>query len=257
MNGAQLQPIGTASNGNFGRFNSPEATQALKEYANATDDAARTAAMNKIQKIIVEQMPMIPRPRATSVASTRRRSGSVGRMSPTPTAPAQPTQPNAVDVVLHLKPWGFLIQRRAASRVCRTRPPGRRRSRAEPAPRADRAVLFDRSSGMTMSETATPALTEVVLEAERPDQTFPGPTAAPGPLLPRAAGGARRRRRGPGLRRGRVIALVGESGSGKSTVARLLAQLCPRTGGASGCTGRGPGSAARPRPPGVRRARCR
>ncbi|HEV2345401.1 MAG TPA: ABC transporter ATP-binding protein [Actinocrinis sp.] len=34
------------------------------------------------------------------------------------------------------------------------------------------------------------------------------------------------------LRRGRVTALVGESGSGKSTVARLLAQLYPRTGGA-------------------------
>jgi peptide/nickel transport system ATP-binding protein len=33
------------------------------------------------------------------------------------------------------------------------------------------------------------------------------------------------------LRRGRVTALVGESGSGKSTVARLLAQLHPRTSG--------------------------
>jgi peptide/nickel transport system ATP-binding protein len=33
------------------------------------------------------------------------------------------------------------------------------------------------------------------------------------------------------LRRGRVLALVGESGSGKSTMARLLAQLYPRTGG--------------------------
>src|SRR5690242_17004202 len=33
------------------------------------------------------------------------------------------------------------------------------------------------------------------------------------------------------LRRGRVTALVGESGSGKSTVARLLAQLFPRTAG--------------------------
>jgi peptide/nickel transport system ATP-binding protein len=33
------------------------------------------------------------------------------------------------------------------------------------------------------------------------------------------------------LRRGSVVALVGESGSGKSTVARLLAQLLPRTDG--------------------------
>src|SRR5258706_11230738 len=33
------------------------------------------------------------------------------------------------------------------------------------------------------------------------------------------------------LRRGQVVSLVGESGSGKSTVARLLAQLYPRTSG--------------------------
>ncbi|GAA1718125.1 ABC transporter ATP-binding protein [Isoptericola hypogeus] len=33
------------------------------------------------------------------------------------------------------------------------------------------------------------------------------------------------------LHRGRVVALVGESGSGKSTIARLLAQLQPATGG--------------------------
>lgn len=33
------------------------------------------------------------------------------------------------------------------------------------------------------------------------------------------------------LHRGRVLALVGESGSGKSTIARLLAQLMPTTGG--------------------------
>ena len=33
------------------------------------------------------------------------------------------------------------------------------------------------------------------------------------------------------LYRGKVVALVGESGSGKSTVARLLAQLMPVTGG--------------------------
>ena len=40
------------------------------------------------------------------------------------------------------------------------------------------------------------------------------------------------------LRRGRVTALVGESGSGKSTVARLLAQLQARTGGAVRLHGR-------------------
>src|SRR4051794_22842982 len=41
------------------------------------------------------------------------------------------------------------------------------------------------------------------------------------------------------LRRGRVTALVGESGSGKSTVARLLAQLYPRTAGEIRLAGEG------------------
>jgi peptide/nickel transport system ATP-binding protein len=87
---------------------------------------------------------------------------------------------------------------------------------------------------MTLSETASPATGtagDVVLEARDLTKHFP----------------VRRRARallsGPRLavhavddvtltlRRGRVTALVGESGSGKSTVARLLAQLYPRTGG--------------------------
>ncbi|MFJ6214204.1 ABC transporter ATP-binding protein [Streptomyces sp. NPDC092296] len=55
------------------------------------------------------------------------------------------------------------------------------------------------------------------------------------------------------LHRGRVTALVGESGSGKSTVARLLAQLYPITGGEIRYAGR----AARPATRGRRfRAWC-
>ena len=84
---------------------------------------------------------------------------------------------------------------------------------------------------MTLSHDAPAALGEVVLEADGLTKHFP----------------IRRRLRDLlsnthdavhavddvrlTLRRGRVTALVGESGSGKSTVARLLAQLYPRTGG--------------------------
>ena len=82
-----------------------------------------------------------------------------------------------------------------------------------------------------MSDTAPPR-SAVVLEAEGLTKHFPV----------RARGRAALTRRPPRvvhavddvtlvLRRGRVTALVGESGSGKSTVARLLAQLYPRTGG--------------------------
>ena len=61
MDGKLLKPIGqNAQQGNFGRFNNPQATAALAAYANATSDADRTAALNTIQQIFVEQVPMLP-----------------------------------------------------------------------------------------------------------------------------------------------------------------------------------------------------
>jgi peptide/nickel transport system substrate-binding protein len=104
MNGAQLQPIGTTATGNYGRFDSPEATQALKDYANAPSDSARQTAMNKLQKIMVEQMPMI----ATSAGNlgaeyvTTRWTGWPDETNPY--AANQPTRWGMLDVVLHLTP---------------------------------------------------------------------------------------------------------------------------------------------------------
>jgi peptide/nickel transport system substrate-binding protein len=107
MDGAQLKPIGTASPaGNFGRFNSPEATAALRAYANATDEAARTTAMNTLQKIFVDQMPMIP-VGADNIGGAYSTKNWVGWPdSANPYGAMQPTQPNALDVVLHLRPNG-------------------------------------------------------------------------------------------------------------------------------------------------------
>ncbi|AGZ44647.1 ABC transporter substrate-binding protein [Actinoplanes friuliensis] len=105
MDGKVLKKIGTASpGGNFGRFNSPEATTALAAYANATDDAARKTAMNTIQKIFVEQVPMIP-VGADNIGMAYSTKNWVGWPDDTNTYGAgQPTQANALDVVLHLKP---------------------------------------------------------------------------------------------------------------------------------------------------------
>ncbi|MEV0608331.1 ABC transporter substrate-binding protein [Polymorphospora rubra] len=104
MDGALLKPIGTPASGNFGRFDNPEATAALAAFANAADDAARTAAMNTLQKIFVEQMPMIP-VGADNAGGAYVTTNWVGWPDDAnPYAPAQPTQPNAVDVVLNLKP---------------------------------------------------------------------------------------------------------------------------------------------------------
>jgi peptide/nickel transport system substrate-binding protein len=105
MDGALLKPIGTPSpQGNFGRFDSPEATRALNDYANATDDASRTAAMANLQKIFVEQMPMIPVGADNAGGAYVNKNWVGWPDDQTPYGPAQPTQPNSLDVVLHLKP---------------------------------------------------------------------------------------------------------------------------------------------------------
>jgi peptide/nickel transport system substrate-binding protein len=105
MDGKVMKKIGTASpGGNFGRFNSPEATAALAAYANAADDAARTTALNTIQKIFVEQVPMIP-VGADNIGMAYSTKNWVGWPDDTnPYGAGQPTQANALDVVLHLKP---------------------------------------------------------------------------------------------------------------------------------------------------------
>jgi peptide/nickel transport system substrate-binding protein len=105
MDGTLLKPIGKASPaGNFGRFDNPDATAALKAYANATDDAARTTALNTLQKIFVEQMPMIP-VGADNVGAAYNTKNWVGWPDDTnPYGAGQPTQPNALDVIVHLKP---------------------------------------------------------------------------------------------------------------------------------------------------------
>src|SRR5882762_6506169 len=72
---------------------------------------------------------------------------------------------------------------------------------------------------------------EVVLEAEALTKHFPVRSRGRAALTARAKVVHAVDDVSLSLRRGQVTALVGESGSGKSTVARLMAQLYPRTGG--------------------------
>ncbi|CAM3053628.1 ABC transporter substrate-binding protein [Lactococcus hircilactis] len=60
MDQSFYKPLGQSANYNFGRFQSPEATAALKDYASATSDAQRTKDLATIQKVYVEQTPVIP-----------------------------------------------------------------------------------------------------------------------------------------------------------------------------------------------------
>jgi peptide/nickel transport system substrate-binding protein len=105
MDGSLLQPIGKASPaGNFGRFNNPEATAALTAYKNASDDAARKTALDTLQKVFVEQVPMIPvgADNIGMAHSTKNWTGWPDDSNPY--GAGQPTQANALDVILHLKP---------------------------------------------------------------------------------------------------------------------------------------------------------
>jgi peptide/nickel transport system substrate-binding protein len=107
MDGKILKPVGTGKvSGNYGRFKSPEATKALDEYANAKDESARSAALNTLQKIMVEQMPIIPTS-ASNVGGLYNIKNWVGWPDEqNQYAPAQPTQQNALQIVLNLKPAG-------------------------------------------------------------------------------------------------------------------------------------------------------
>ncbi|MFG1912667.1 ABC transporter substrate-binding protein [Kribbella sp. NPDC048928] len=107
MDGKLLKPVGKGGvSGNYGRFNSPEATKALDQYANAADDATRTAALNTLQKIMVEQMPIIPTS-ASNVGGLYSTKNWVGWPDEqNQYGPAQPTQQNALQIILNLKPAG-------------------------------------------------------------------------------------------------------------------------------------------------------
>ncbi|MET0422490.1 MAG: ABC transporter substrate-binding protein [Actinoplanes sp.] len=105
MDGALLKPIGTAAQqGNFGRFKSPEASAALKAYANATSDAERTTAMNTIQKVFVEQVPMLPIGADNVGAAFSDKNWTGWPSDADPYAGQQPTQPYSLQIILKLKP---------------------------------------------------------------------------------------------------------------------------------------------------------
>ncbi len=107
MDGTLYKPVGTGGvNGDYGRFNDPTATAALQQYANATTDADRTAAMNTIQQIMVQQMPMVPTSAANAGGEYSTKHWVGWPSASNPYAPAQPTQPNALDIVLRLTPAG-------------------------------------------------------------------------------------------------------------------------------------------------------
>jgi len=104
LDGSQYAPIGSTANGDFGRFQDPAATAALKQYSTASTDAERTAAMNTLENIMVTQMPMIPIMAANAGGEYSTKNWTGWPSAADPYAPAQPTLINSLQIILNLKP---------------------------------------------------------------------------------------------------------------------------------------------------------
>jgi peptide/nickel transport system substrate-binding protein len=107
MNSTYLdQAVDGKVSDNFGRYSNPEATQALKDYAQASDDATRTAALNKLEKIFVDDVPAIAIGTHPALGEYNTRKFVGWPSEKDQYATADPTQPSAVQVIMKLKPAG-------------------------------------------------------------------------------------------------------------------------------------------------------
>ncbi|MEJ2857495.1 MULTISPECIES: ABC transporter substrate-binding protein [unclassified Saccharothrix] len=105
MDGDLYKPIGTGGiNGNYGRYESAEATKALRNYANAPDEKTRTEALYVLQRLHVKDMPVVITSAANGGGQYSTKNWTGWPEEANPYAPAQPTLENALDVVMHLKP---------------------------------------------------------------------------------------------------------------------------------------------------------
>ena len=107
MNGTYLdQAVDGKVSDNFGRYSNPEATKLLADYAAASDDATRTAALNKLEKIFVDDVPAIAIGTHPALGEYNTRKFVGWPSEKDQYATADPTQPSAVQVIMKLKPAG-------------------------------------------------------------------------------------------------------------------------------------------------------
>lgn len=109
MDGRWLQPIGESADYNFGRFDSPEATAALNDFANAVGDGAegvRAEALATIQSIFVEEVPAMPIGTRPFIGQYNTRHYVGWPDDSDPYANPDPTQPIAVLILTSLSARG-------------------------------------------------------------------------------------------------------------------------------------------------------
>lgn len=104
MDGRWLEPIGEAADYNFGRYDNPVATAALNDYANASDDETRDAALATIQKIFVDDVPVMPLGTRPLFGAYNTRNYVGWPDEDKPYASGDPTQITASLIMTQLKP---------------------------------------------------------------------------------------------------------------------------------------------------------
>ncbi len=105
MDGTRLLPIGEQSEGfNFGRYDNPEVTALLAEYANATDDATRETSLAAIQKTFVEEAPALPIGTRPFIGEFNTRNYVGWPSDEDPYAVPEPTRPQMLLVLTKLEP---------------------------------------------------------------------------------------------------------------------------------------------------------
>jgi peptide/nickel transport system substrate-binding protein len=105
MDGARYLPIGEQSEGyNFGRFDDPAVTQALADYANASSDEERTAALAIVQKAFVEEAVITPVGTRPFIGEFNTRNYVGWPSEEDPYAVPEPTRPQQLLILTKLQP---------------------------------------------------------------------------------------------------------------------------------------------------------
>ena len=105
MDGSRFLPIGEQSESfNFGRFNDPDVTAALADYASASDDDARASALDAMQTAFVEEAVMLPIGTRPYIGEFNTRNYVGWPSDDDPYAVPEPTRPQQVLILTKLQP---------------------------------------------------------------------------------------------------------------------------------------------------------
>ncbi|WP_061960826.1 ABC transporter substrate-binding protein [Demequina flava] len=104
LSGEWLVPFGESANNNFGRYDNPEVTEALEDFANAQDDAARQAALDIVETAFVEEAPVLPIGTRPSIGEYNTRNYVGWPSDEDPYADINPTISNVSLILTSLEP---------------------------------------------------------------------------------------------------------------------------------------------------------